>query len=375
MNALELTFTLETPTCLSSTPAQGNEVQTLRYIPGGVVRGMLANAYLRRKQKADGQFRDLFSESGLQFGNLLPLSAEVLPLSAYTCKRAPGFTNERLPDGTWAHGVFNLLFESLDGGQHQCSKCDHALTPLKADFYTAATGNDFHSLHLSVTIHMRTSVGHGGGAREGFLFAQEELAAGTRFRGLALGGPELFAALQQALGLETDPVLIVFTGRRRSGKGKLELQVDTLPKEDKEVFFSWGQRPGVWAALKLASDLILVDRLLRPITVLDEDILHEHFGLPASQEVRIEKAYVAWRRVSGWSGVGKIFRPDDIALVAGSSFLLHFPGGKTAELQEWHARLEKEGVGLRRAEGFGRVTFRDPLHLASFTNQHGSKAR
>lgn len=385
MKALEITFILDTAACLSSTPAQGNEMKTLRYIPGGVVRGMLAEAYLRNYEQADERFNKLFSETGLRFGNLIPVAdggqSNILPLSAYTCKRAGGFKNDTLPfskyahtDDTFAHGVFNLLFETLSKQERKCPDCAHALAPLQADFYKKS-GDSFHTANLKVATHMRTSVGHGGSAREGFLFSQEEITAGTQFRGKMFGDAQQIYDLTKVLDLKTASTLTAFTGRRRSGKGRLEIREASESKNAKNLLHSWENTPGVWGTLTITSDTILVDHLLRPITRVDEGVLYDYCGLPAGEEVRVEKALIACRRIAGWSGVGQMFRPDDVALVAGSSFLLNFPNGATQALRDWGNHLESNGLGLRRVEGFGQVTFHDPLHLASFSNQHGSKAQ
>jgi CRISPR-associated Csx10 family RAMP protein len=402
MSTIEITFTLETPACLSSAPAQGNEVQTLRYIPGGVLRGMLAEAYLRKNgKKADARFTNLFSETGLRFGNLMPLEGGswVTPLSAYACKRFSGFeADPLLPDGERPHGIFNLLFEDMPDAvsapKRRCSTCGQSLSVYTKPFCYEEAGT-LQSVTQKITTHMRTSVGSGGSARGGYLFSQEELAAGSQFRGYVSGLPAELNALLKALSVKPTQFVSGFVGRRRSGRGTIKFGVPA-PTEVKPVtinksgssedwpvlgsladpvpFFKWPGSNGKWLTLTLASDAILVDRLLRPVTHLKTKAdLVIHLGFPSEVEIEIKKAFTARRMVAGWSGIGEMFRPDDLALAAGSTFILYFPNDAPDAVQKWAVRLLDRGIGLRRAEGFGQVTFAHPLHLRSIQGHYGSK--
>jgi hypothetical protein len=63
--------------------------------------------------------------------------------------------------------------------------------------------------------------------------------------------------------------------------------------------------------------------------------------------------------LAGWNSAHRLPKADQIAVAAGSSFLLARPadGGKE-ELQAL-ARAAREGVGLRRTEGFGVISVRE----------------
>ena len=373
MQTLEVTLTLETPACLSSAPVLGNETQTLRHIPGSALRGMLAGAYLKGK-KADAEFNRLFSEGGLRFGNLTPKGAAVLPRSAYTCKRFPGFVNDPyLPGGQLPHGVLDLLFEPLAPGDRACPKCGHSLEALDAPFYRPE-GGKLHSVDIDTITHMRTAINARGGAREGNLYTREEIAAGTNFHGYLHSQDGEAQALLKALKLEFGNDLTVYTGLRRSGKAKVRFG-SSSSEPDLPLSYTWSGKTGRWAALTLASDGILVDHLLRPVVWLDSGRLKAYLGLPAGEEVEVVQSFVARRQAIGWSGVGKLYRPDDLALAAGSTFLLHFPQGETQGIKTWQGNLQANGIGLRRAEGFGQVTFTDPLHGQVFGDHQGRNMR
>src|SRR5437763_16077413 len=73
--------TLQSPVTLTLRRATGNDVETLDYIPGTVLRGALAAAYLETGA-VDLPFRSLFLEGRVRFGSLRVDGADVWPLSA-----------------------------------------------------------------------------------------------------------------------------------------------------------------------------------------------------------------------------------------------------------------------------------------------------
>lgn len=388
----EIRATLLTPCCISEQPAMGNEVETLDYIPGTALRGMLAEIYLRRGSKADHLFRRIFCSEEISFPNLYPTNRYPIPLSAHTCKRNPGFTNDD-PD-TWEelpHGVWDLLFEDFkgcDGFTATCKNRRHqedCAGPLKSHsmrWYNRAkvslkSGEMPPQLLITRTaVHLPS-----GSALEGSLHSQQELAPGTTFVGTLMvsdvttpnNATNLVDALFKGLCGSADDtiVLTAYTGRRRAGKVEISIQTsEAMPEQD---FLSW-PKPADYCyfVLTFTSDVILIDRLLRPIITLDRDgkVLKNEMDFP-SVDVRVEKAFVHTRRVSGWNAVAQIFKPDDIAMVMGSTFLMRIKESAQQEVKDWMQQRIKHGVGLRRSEGFGQVRFDEPFHRAAAQKRGG----
>ncbi len=356
-----ITITLETPAAFSDAPAMGNETGTLEYIPGSALRGMLANLYLAGK-KEDAAFRRLFVEGGIQFGNLHPEQGRRLPLSAYSCKRHAGFLKDPSFMGP-SHRVVDRLWEDFlpEPPQH-CADCQQPLTQLERTFYT---GRDaLESVSPTLTSRMSTAVvGSSGSARQGSLHSQQELAAQQTFSGYLVCSQADLAALQGALGAQE---FQGYLGRKRSGLVKVSLQ-QKGKNWDEHLVVSSPKYPGkAFAALTCTSDLILVDELLRPVTSLTTENLAVLSSPPA--RVQIVKAFAASRTVAGWLGIGKIFKENDLAITAGSTFLLQFGENDRQVVLEWMQRLAVQGLGLRRSEGFGQVTFSEPLHDLSWKN-------
>jgi CRISPR-associated protein Csx10 len=385
----EISATLLTPCCMSEQPAMGNEVETLDYIPGTALRGMLADMYLRKGGQADETFRGVFCSDAISFPNLYPINCHPLPLSAYTCKRHPGFTNDE-PSGTWdepPHGVWNLLFEGADDFTLTCRERRHQedagpLKPHGNRWYDSDrnTGEAVPQLLITRTaIHTPS-----GSALEGSLHSQQELAAGSTFTGTLLARDTTVpndtkkfvdVLFDQFGGLDGEGI-IAYTGRRRAGQ--IEIRFNTFSGElPKPCFFDTWPKPAqtdrCYFALTFTSDVILIDRLLRPIVTLDKDskVLKDEMEFPRDVEACVEKAFVRTRRVSGWNAVAQIFKPDDMAMVMGSTFLVRIKQSDQQKIRNWMQRRIEGGVGLRRSEGFGRVRFDEPFHCKAAEKNGG----
>ena len=69
------------------------------------------------------------------------------------------------------------------------------------------------------------------------------------------------------------------------------------------------------------------------------------------------------QQVSGWNELWGTPRPVDYALEAGSVFLFASTSDLDDQLLDALEALEEEGIGDRRAEGFGRISVSDQFHL------------
>ena len=356
---------LNSAAVFSDRPALGNEISSLSYIPGTTFRGAIASTYLGQTSdgKPDDVFNQIFGEEKIQFPNLYPFPGCVIPFSAATCKVYRGFFTEIYRLGLQvieSHGIVDRHF--LEDGTVHCPKegCDHSLVPIDKQFYNP---NLWQRIEADQWLQMRTSVTKDGVAGEGSLRTVSELTRGNRFHGQMRGEEALITALQERLGDRFS----IYAGKRRFGKIALQMRDDSLKNFSKEeVLFERPGKSGTWAVMKFESDVILIDSLLRPVCSITNEILQDLLHSPT---VEVVSGFVKTRRVAGWSGVGKLFRPDDFAMRAGSTFLLRFENSSTQEVFSWITELTDQGIGLRRGEGFGRVRFDDPIHRLSISEE------
>jgi CRISPR-associated protein Csx10 len=112
---------------------------------------------------------------------------------------------------------------------------------------------------------------------------------------------------------------------------------------------------GWYVPMTLASDVLVLDPLLRWGLQLDGSTLAE-VGLSGATLVYHT---ASMRRVTGWNGLWGLPRDDALAIGMGSVFLVRFEQEPDVSAL---LRLQEEGIGERKAEGFGRVTVADPFH-------------
>jgi CRISPR-associated protein Csx10 len=371
----------------------GNEVETLDYVPGTALRGLLADEYLRRGGAADAAFRRLFCSDDVRFPNLYPTNVLPVPRSAHTCKRRPGF----LQDGSGdlrGHGVWDLLFEACPGfaptaldRRHDDGACGGPLKPLPAAWYKVA-GDPTSAQPPRQLLMMKTAVGPHGSALEASLHSQHELAADQLFSGTLEATPDpddparpLLWELLERLGMARAqrPSAVKFaayTGRRRAGQLELHIKPPrALTPRGTGFLDTWPAANADCFALTFLSDVILVDFLLRPVESLDGFVLRNHADekghLNGVNTLSVIKAFVATRRVSGWNAVARLFKADDLAMARGSTFLLKVDGGDKPKALAWMQHVAVHGIGLRRAEGFGRVGFNLDFHRAAAQKNGG----
>ena len=173
MKRLRIQITLHTPTLLTAIPPTSNLTETLLFIPGNAIRGMLAHHYLNRFGMAeDIAFQRLFitGETRVGFGYIN--GAQPIPRSARSCKYDGGFIN----DGE--HGVLDWLLAQEHDEIRRCPQCGQALDYMDG-FWDAAK-------HIAVVVSTRLITRTGidpvrGTARTGQLFSQRVLEEGQLF--------------------------------------------------------------------------------------------------------------------------------------------------------------------------------------------------
>jgi CRISPR-associated Csx10 family RAMP protein len=110
----------------------------------------------------------------------------------------------------------------------------------------------------------------------------------------------------------------------------------------------------------LDSDVILKDSSFRHLGRLDGEWLFRAAGISNAELV---SHTAGLHRVTGWNALWGLPRSDDWAISMGSVFLLGLPDELTSQHISRLEQVEQEGIGLRRAEGFGRIRFADPFHV------------
>jgi CRISPR-associated protein Csx10 len=356
---------------LSLRRATGNDVDTLMYIPGATLRGAMAAAYLESGQVDEG-FRALFLNEQTTYGGLRLDGADVWPLSARVCKL---YEDE--------HPMQDRLLEAAAGKAHS-RDCSEAGCSAKLDVpkgFARLQRPPGETLARFVWKRPKQSrIAHSAihpqllRAASGQLFSARSLDEGQVFKGRVSAGEGAAAHLEALIGKGRRLRL----GRSKTrGMGAVSLRLaarNEFASELEEEIRPRMERMQKAAAEKggrLSGKSVVTVTLQTPASILDDFLMTPAWLDPA--DVSLDKAagweLAAWfcetTSISGWHAAARVPRAEVPAIQAGSCFAFVKAGEADVEgLTKWAARLELEGVGERRSEGFGEVVVCHQMHFA-----------
>jgi CRISPR-associated protein Csx10 len=368
----------ETPAAISVRRATGNDLDTQRFIPGTVIRGALAAAYLEESGGPDAGFAALFLNRMVRYGDLRIGDARPWPLSTRQCSARP---DEHAK-------IDNLLREGAGrASPRECPvvvgkdgekvlRCKWKFEPPKGYYrYKQVDENSpFQYCREEVRSHR---LAHSQidpeflKARPGQFHSSQLLEPKQTFQGF-------FHA--RDLGEETLKALIsegrtVHVGRGRSrGQGRVRLSIyqETGRSVERmiekirtlnEAASRFAEFQGkVVFSCTLDSATLVYDRWLLSRSFLDAtDLLDEPTGYTLAS---------SFRRVadlSGWHAKGGLPKAETKVIAAGSCFLFQrdAPANREVEYEKLaraFVNLEERGIGERLDEGLGEATFCRTLH-------------
>lgn len=402
----------------------GNLYESRMEIPKTTVRGAFAAAYLNRGKSIDNKFRLMFENHLIRFGPLRPLAKEIenfhdfvpvmpVPKSAQSCKYDDG-----LPEK--GHGVRDLLFELAsevkpsEKGEINCTDCGAPIEPLDKPWLVSNWSQSL-GIVYKPDFRLNTHVGLGavgteemGVAMEGRLFSLQCFPQGTKFCGwIAINENEIdLESFLKELGFEANEdrqswnlTFNLRVGRRSSTYGALEVEAkvnDEPPWCQTHGNFDerWEKfQKGFWERFKspeklkldvreksafpdgyvfsvaFVTDTILIDQFLRPYRILTASEVANRLLIPESK-VKLLTLFAQTQVIRGWNNAHRLPKEQDLAIVAGSVFLIivQRDGINENELKQKLKEWEEKGIGWRKSEGFGQVLICDPWHVSQDEN-------
>lgn len=160
--------------------------------------------------------------------------------------------------------------------------------------------------------------------------------------------------------------------------------VEISPIENIKVFNSNAKLEQNKLTIWLLSDLLLRNKALRPSTSIDDlmQVLSDSLNvkLKRIESETLLSEMVRTRRIESWQKQWGLPRPTLIAMVAGSCVQFEIDEildeNKQKELKANLQKIEAEGIGERRAEGYGQVCFNADIllkELSKYQAQHQEK--
>lgn len=277
-------------------------------IPGSVMRGALAAAWVTGGGKRDATFRQIFEKS--RFSAAIPEGVSVIGQSVRQCKYHRG--------------------DSHDHDQHH----DEALAgPLPVDQSSRCGGRPYarggYRPERIVTV-TSTALQQGKHvAAEGRLFSRQVLEAGTRFTADIVAYPGI--ELERLTSLTT-----VFVGGRSGVMGRCDVTIEVhagprMPEDGEEV-----------AVLRTRSPALLVDAAGVPCVDFKRALTEVGLDVLAAWGDRIESA-----TAGGWHLASGLPKPTEVGVAPGATAKVVNPGRN--KLMDVLA----VGLGVRRNEGYG----------------------
>ncbi|WP_416976974.1 type III-B CRISPR module-associated Cmr3 family protein [Streptomyces sp. T028] len=362
---LDVTVTAHQPLALGVRPVGTAPVPTRLHVPGSVLRGALAAAWIaehglptRVPATLREEFIALF-EQDVCYGPLFAAGSQIVPLSVLRCKyrRCAVTVDEAFPDhgtGRTGHPEDGHSHPEPDhggpGGDGEEPSCACGpLVPGRGDveFTAAAAGPPVvQSTHLQIDDARQV-------AEERLLFTRRALtphnADGTErtFHGRITPGTTL---PEQVAAWLSRPRKLRLGGRRGTSGA-----VTYTPAP------ATGAPPATarTLALRLAAPAVLTDTAGLPLDLADHEALRRALAaqldplLDGSRVAAVRRVWARRERVGGWHAASRLPKPVELAVSAGSVLLLDFDQPPDPDRL---LALSGHGIGLRRGEGFGAVT-------------------
>jgi CRISPR-associated protein Csx10 len=383
------------PLLIAQRASAGNQFRGQSAITGKTLRGALAafaaGAFdLANDDATRLAFVALFLRSGVRFPTLYPIQldekeklhpAVPVPRDGFTCKVYPGHRiqwgtlsdqnedDDKRPDRTCQTPVSD---------QRSCGNAVKAVRGqyvlLSADDQKPFVPAQRNELHIRIDRDT-------GRVVPGQVFEYVALEAGQYFGGeLICQDANAWRVLQEFLGLDPDSdeekVIGVQLGKgRQRGYGQATLWFSKL-NGGPPMWIGQPLRGAIeegsgtqgrvtdeaqGITLTLLTDAVIADPWGRFATGFDPGWLADLLKTKNDQ-VKVLSAYAAIKVVDGFNSVQRLPRWRDVALAAGSSARIQVVGIPNSELLTRLEEIEKEGVGLRRNEGYGQVAFNHPVY-------------
>ncbi len=343
MHKLTYRITTESPVIFALNVGDANMVSTREYIPGSVIMGLFANEYIRKNNltdahtdaHTDGDFYRWFLTGAIRFTNAC-IVTKIHRSEKMTTPLPLSIQEEKGDENT----LYDLLYANGDFDKQTNAKQGFGRI-LGADIYKQP-------IQKTLNFHHQRDY-ETGTVKKGMIFNYESIDAHQTFEGHILGnGNELNNLLDY---FREEPVVRI--GRSKNAQyGKVRfVMVSRSPEEFTPEIEGLEQVNGE-ASLTLLSSAILYNEYgysTAEVRTL-EKLLQNELG----DGVTIKKSFVRTDEVENFVSVWRLRRPAEVCFSPGSCFLL---SGITGAHQEKLPEIQKNGIGERRGEGFGRVAF------------------
>lgn len=386
------------PVLIARRAAAGNQFEGLDHIPGVSIRGALgalvgARSNLDNNQDNRATFTRLFFRNQVRFSPLYPCHQEKeflyptipAPIDLFVTERHSG--KQLKEEG---HHIYTAQQAArIDFSEEITDDKEAKLGPL-GSYLTVLEKVPLIKVPLSSEMHL-TIDPETGRAMDENLFSYSVIPAGQYFMGeWSFDNGQDWLTLREMAGLPATPeegfsdelagdasesFSLRLGKATRRGYGKVSAVFMRSHNDAVSLFAGLGLKERVAEVkqpliMTLISPTIVLDAWGRGQQGFDEAWLTKELGIEVEivrQEgplgIRYPLKFANSQVIDSFNNVMGLARHRDMALKAGSAVTLRV--NQAISLTELQARLEKiefEGLGMRRNEGFGRVIFNHPVY-------------
>lgn len=394
MPVLKLSIKALSPLAFSERRPGGQFRASAPYVPGSVLRGALAHQFLNLGGATEDEFENLFIKPDAPiFHNAYPaiksdfgkedIASRPLPATAFSCKAESGFKSQG------HHGVYDSLIDSL------CSEelgvkvpylphCNHEDHKGKGERVEAFTGFFIGDRNLSVPSQLITRVAINRRrkvAEEGLLYSPLVIGeAAVDKRQTIFQGSIVVNETNRELVKQQLPKLTHIGSGAARGFGHVAVAVEEASMDDlagridnfneaiRQRWVLWdklrGKSPdrtpdnGTFFAVLLLSEAILRADEWTPTVRLVPEMLGA-----AGDGVTLIRCYATAEYRGGWNTAWGLPKETELVARMGSVYVYHTT--RRRDDQSWILtlrKLEEQGIGERRIEGFGQVRVCEEFH-------------
>lgn len=374
MKLLKLELTALEPLIITSGSSEGMAHSCLDHIPGGMLLGAFANAWIRENpdiQPDDSPiFQKLFLDGSVSWGNGLPLCAGNPTIPAPLCfmreKNMDGLPVEGAEVPPGAAAIFNPLpLKDEENLSDEYNEFLERHCPEKAPRKKEAQPPKFKKLSaafmdpltltqpdLRQVWNTRVALGKDRAARKGMLFGFAAMARDSLFSAEIQCEDDC----QAHLAALVKTVSTIHIGHSRSsGYGRIAVKA------------RWEDAPAAPEITGDAFNLLLLSHYFpeppweNPLTAFLEELESMTGAKP-----EVEKSALAWEHLEGFNFHWRAWRNSRKGISQGSVFRLRFPA-KTKLPADF-------SLGSCKAEGCGRILVNPPLLEKSVLTSQGAPA-
>lgn len=376
MNRLKIRLISTSPSSFLSSRAVPNVEKSLDYIPGSTLRGALAKEWLKI-DKPNETFENLFTKGLILFNNLYKEKAKPIPLSALSCKYQPGFHSDSIGNrDDKTHGVRDILLPLIREKENavklplNCQECEHNFPDLEEKCsapmkkYRGYYSDSFKTVSVSKRLIYHTAISSiFESAAESNLYSLEIIEETQDFEGEILIFDDSLS--DKIDGIINDLSHLLLGSDKSRGHGHFEIGNHTITNNQNKIsdiqsrIDKFNNKLGLnngntYFSITLQSDAIIIDHFMRYKTVIE------------SYDIGIENIVLLFciadnQIISGWNSLLQLPKEDVIAIIKGSVFVFKIKNFDENTVKILY-KLENEGIGKRKAEGFGRLKVCDPFH-------------